>query len=92
LDYEFIARNRYLLPIQSKYCKNIERKTFTMIETNTTAPQIDHNLYSRQIGAFGVEAMGKLIKLRVFIQGASGVSISKLMNYPSTNYMELVVH
>jgi hypothetical protein len=42
---------------------------------NTDTPQIDHNLYSRQIGAFGVEAMGKLIKLRVFIQGASGVSI-----------------
>ena len=45
-----------------------------MIEENTT-PQIDHNLYSRQIGAFGVEAMGKLIKLNVLIQGANGVSI-----------------
>lgn len=37
-------------------------------------PKIDHNLYSRQIGAFGVEAMGKLIKLKVFIQGMRGVS------------------
>jgi hypothetical protein len=35
---------------------------------------IDLNLYSRQIGAFGVEAMGKLIKLRVFVQGMRGVS------------------
>ena len=38
-------------------------------------PQIDHDLYSRQIGAFGVEAMGKLIRLRVFIQGMRGVSL-----------------
>jgi hypothetical protein len=44
-----------------------------MIE-DSSSPDIDHNLYSRQIGAFGVEAMGKLIKLRVFIQGMSGVS------------------
>ena len=36
--------------------------------------KLDLNLYSRQIGAFGVEAMGKLIKLRVFIQGLRGVS------------------
>lgn len=36
---------------------------------------IDLDLYSRQIGAFGVEAMGKLIKLRVFIQGLKGVKI-----------------
>ena len=44
-----------------------------MIE-DSSSPDIDHNLYSRQIGAFGVEAMGKLIKLRVLIQGMSGVS------------------
>lgn len=43
-------------------------------------PKIDHNLYSRQIGAFGVEAMGKLIKLRVFIQGMRGVSLK--LNIP----------
>ena len=35
---------------------------------------IDHNLYSRQIGAYGVETMGKLMKMRVFIQGLRGVS------------------
>ena len=29
--------------------------------------------YSRQIGVYGIEAMGKLIKLRVFIYGMSGV-------------------
>jgi len=36
--------------------------------------QVDTNLYSRQIGAYGMEAMGKLIKMRVFIQGMKGVS------------------
>ena len=35
---------------------------------------IDLNLYSRQIGAFGVKAMGKLIKLRVLVQGLRGVT------------------
>ncbi len=34
---------------------------------------IDHNLYSRQIGAYGVEAMGKLVALKVFIYGLRGV-------------------
>jgi len=43
-----------------------------MIEEKIT---IDENLYSRQIGAFGAEAMGKLVKLRVFIQGLKGVSL-----------------
>ena len=38
-----------------------------------TTPQIDQNLYSRQIGAYGVEAMGKLITLRVYIHGLRGV-------------------
>ena len=29
--------------------------------------------YSRQIGVYGIEAMGKLIKLKVFIMGLRGV-------------------
>jgi ubiquitin-activating enzyme E1 len=44
-----------------------------MISENTPQ-EFDHDLYSRQLGTFGMEAMGKLIKLRVFIQGLSGVS------------------
>lgn len=36
-------------------------------------PAFNENLYSRQIGVFGAEAMGKLVKLRVFIQGLRGV-------------------
>ena len=34
---------------------------------------IDTNLYSRQIGTFGMETMGKLIQQRVFIYGLRGV-------------------
>lgn len=34
---------------------------------------IDTNLYSRQIGAFGMEAMGRLMQLRVLISGLNGV-------------------
>jgi len=29
--------------------------------------KIDEDLYSRQIGTYGAEAMGKLIKMKVFI-------------------------
>ena len=45
---------------------------------------IDHNLYSRQIGAYGVEAMGKLVALKVYIHGLRGVTIlffSSLTSY-----------
>lgn len=37
--------------------------------------EIDTNLYSRQIGTFGLETMGKLIQLRVLIIGLRGVGI-----------------
>ncbi len=47
------------------------------IEEETT---IDHNLYSRQIGAFGVKAMKKLVKLRVMLVGLSGVGIETAKN------------
>ena len=36
--------------------------------------KIDKNLYSRQIGTFGLETMGKLIQLKVFIYGQRGVN------------------
>lgn len=35
--------------------------------------KIDTNLYSRQIGTFGMETMGKLMQMRVFIYGMRGV-------------------
>lgn len=37
--------------------------------------KIDKNLYSRQIGTFGLETMGKLIQMRVFVYGLRGVII-----------------
>ena len=37
--------------------------------------EINTNLYSRQIGTYGMETMGKLIKLRVLVVGLRGVSI-----------------
>ena len=36
--------------------------------------------YSRQIGAYGIEAMGKLVKLRVMILGLRGVGVETAKN------------
>lgn len=46
------------------------------------APQqkIDTNLYSRQIGTFGMETMGKLIKMNVIIIGQRGVGVEIAKN------------
>lgn len=43
-------------------------------------PAYNENLYSRQIGVFGAETMGKLVKLRVFIQGLKGIGIETAKN------------
>ena len=45
---------------------------------NTDNVEIDVDLYSRQIGTFGMETMGKLIKMKVLIVGLRGVSIFSL--------------
>ena len=37
--------------------------------------EIDKNLYSRQIGTFGMETMGKLIKLDILIYGLRGLGV-----------------
>jgi len=42
--------------------------------------EIDHDLYSRQIGTFGIETMGKLIKMNVVIIGQRGVGIEIAKN------------
>ena len=47
------------------------------MENNKT---IDQNLYSRQLGAFGIEAQGKLIKMKVFLYGLGGVGIETAKN------------
>lgn len=43
--------------------------------------KIDTNLYSRQIGAFGIETMGKLIQLKVLIIGLRGAGIEVCSHY-----------
>ena len=42
--------------------------------------QIDTNLYSRQIGTFGMETMGKLIKLDCLIVGMRGLGVEAAKN------------
>ena len=42
--------------------------------------KIDTNLYSRQIGTFGIETMGKLIKMNVLIVGARGLGVETAKN------------
>ena len=41
---------------------------------------IDTDLYSRQIGAFGMDVMGKLLKLRVLIIGMRGLGVETAKN------------
>ena len=38
------------------------------------------NLYSRQVGVFGLEAMGKLITLDVLVIGLRGVGVEAAKN------------
>ena len=41
---------------------------------------IDTNLYSRQIGTFGLETMGKLIKMKILIVGMRGLGVETAKN------------
>ena len=42
--------------------------------------EIDQNLYSRQIGTYGMEAMGKLVKLDILIFGMRGLGVETAKN------------
>ena len=42
--------------------------------------EIDTNLYSRQIGTFGIETMGKLIKMNCCIVGLRGLGVEIAKN------------
>eukprot|EP00388_Colpodella_angusta_P007581 GDKJ01021329.1.p1 GENE.GDKJ01021329.1~~GDKJ01021329.1.p1 ORF type:complete len:1075 (-),score=296.33 GDKJ01021329.1:141-3365(-) len=48
--------------------------------THPHTVNIDTNLYSRQIGAYGIETMGKLIKMKVLISGLRGVGVETAKN------------
>ena len=41
---------------------------------------VDTNLYSRQIGTFGMETMGKLIKMKILIVGLRGLGVETAKN------------
>lgn len=49
-----------------------------MVEAGET--QIDTNLYSRQIGTFGLETMVKLVKMKVLIVGLRGLGVETAKN------------
>jgi ubiquitin-activating enzyme E1 len=53
---------------------------------------IDTNLYSRQIGTFGMEMMGKLIQLKVLISGLRGVGVETAKNLILAGPNTVVVH
>ena len=42
--------------------------------------KVDTNLYSRQIGTFGMETMGKLIKMKILIVGMRGLGVETAKN------------
>ncbi|CAD7936676.1 unnamed protein product [Amoebophrya sp. A25] len=42
--------------------------------------EINQDLYSRQIGTYGLETMGRLVQLRVLIQGLSGAGVEVAKN------------
>ena len=48
---------------------------FSKMNEDNMKGGIDTNLYSRQIGTFGLETMGKLIQLKVLIIGLKGAGI-----------------
>lgn len=47
---------------------------------HTQEVKIDTNLYSRQIGTYGMETMGKLIKMNVLIVGVRGLGVETAKN------------
>ena len=42
--------------------------------------EVDTNLYSRQIGTFGIETIGKLIKMKVLLIGMRGLGVETAKN------------
>jgi ubiquitin-activating enzyme E1 len=47
---------------------------------STIKMEIDTDLYSRQIGAFGMETMGKLIQMHVLVYGCRGLGTEVIKN------------
>lgn len=66
----------------------------TGAEANGSASShgVDTNLYSRQIGTFGIETMGKLIQMRVLLQGMRGTGVEIAKNLVLAGPKAVVVH
>jgi ubiquitin-activating enzyme E1 len=54
--------------------------------------KIDTNLYSRQIGTFGLETMGKLIKMKVLIVGLRGLGVEIAKNLCLAGPQSVTIH
>jgi ubiquitin-activating enzyme E1 len=54
--------------------------------------EIDQNLYSRQIGAYGAEAMGRLVQLKVLVHGLRGIGIETAKNLILAGPKKVVLH
>mmetsp|Transcript_39870 Transcript_39870/g.105459 ORF Transcript_39870/g.105459 Transcript_39870/m.105459 type:complete len:828 (-) Transcript_39870:26-2509(-) len=54
--------------------------------------KIDTDLYSRQIGTFGMEAMGKLIQMKVLIVGLRGLGVEIAKNLILAGPASVVLH
>jgi len=54
--------------------------------------KIDTDLYSRQIGTFGMETMGKLIQMKVLISGLRGLGVETAKNLILAGPAAVVLH
>jgi len=54
--------------------------------------KIDTNLYSRQIGTFGMETMGKLIQMKVLISGLRGLGAEAAKNLILAGPAAVILH
>lgn len=57
-----------------------------------TDKTIDQNLYSRQLGTFGLEAQGKLIKMKIFLYGLRGLGVETAKNLILAGPNTVILH
>lgn len=57
-----------------------------------TETKIDMNLYSRQIGTYGMETMGKLIQMRVLVHGLRGLGCEVAKNIILAGPFSVTLH
>lgn len=58
----------------------------------TDSEMIDTDLYSRQIGTFGMEAMGKLVQMKVLVSGLRGLGVELAKNLILAGPKVVVLH